>query len=156
MLLWKTSCSPLGELKCCLSLVFLIIHFFHYIIMIMYHHWWCIIFDFLINGIIIKFWFSRFLIVKISYRRGSMSNLPMAMRFRQLKTTSKLSVGVYRSEIHGRGLFALRNFESGEMVIEYAGEVSLNFFPQAYFSLIFFWWIVNTYRLFKMMYQIIR
>lgn len=52
-----------------------------------------------------------------------MSNLPMAMRFRHLKTNSKLSVGVYRSGIHGRGLFALRNFESGEMVIEYAGEV---------------------------------
>ncbi|XP_072401860.1 histone-lysine N-methyltransferase trithorax [Diabrotica undecimpunctata] len=50
-------------------------------------------------------------------------NLPMAMKFRQLKLTSKYSVGVYRSPIHGRGLFCLRDIESGEMVIEYAGEV---------------------------------
>nr|XP_022908241.1 histone-lysine N-methyltransferase trithorax [Onthophagus taurus] len=56
-------------------------------------------------------------------RRGSVTNLPMAMRFRQLKLTSKKSVGVYRSNIHRRGLFSLRDFESGEMVIEYAGEV---------------------------------
>lgn len=56
-------------------------------------------------------------------RRGSINNLPMAMRFRQLKLTSKYSVGVYRSSIHGRGLFCLRDIEAGEMVIEYAGEV---------------------------------
>lgn len=56
-------------------------------------------------------------------RRGSINNLPMAMRFRQLKLTSKYSVGVYRSNIHGRGLFCLRDIEAGEMVIEYAGEV---------------------------------
>lgn len=48
----------------------------------------------------------------------------MAMKFRQLKLTSKYSVGVYRSLIHGRGLFCLRDIEAGEMVIEYAGEVS--------------------------------
>lgn len=48
----------------------------------------------------------------------------MAMRFRQLKLTSKMSVGVYRSGIHRRGLFCLRDIEAGEMVIEYAGEVS--------------------------------
>jgi hypothetical protein len=56
-------------------------------------------------------------------RRGSVNNLPMAMRFRQLKLTSKYSVGVYRSKIHRRGLFCLRDFEAGEMVIEYSGEV---------------------------------
>ncbi|KAK9890198.1 hypothetical protein WA026_010309 [Henosepilachna vigintioctopunctata] len=56
-------------------------------------------------------------------RRGSINNLPMAMRFRQLKQTSKYSVGVYRSNIHGRGLFCLRDIEAGEMVIEYSGEV---------------------------------
>lgn len=47
----------------------------------------------------------------------------MAMRFRILKETSKESVGVYHSHIHGRGLFCLRDIEAGEMVIEYAGEV---------------------------------
>lgn len=47
----------------------------------------------------------------------------MAMRFRILKETSKESVGVYHSHIHGRGLFCLRDIEPGEMVIEYAGEV---------------------------------
>ncbi|KAK4872174.1 hypothetical protein RN001_016298 [Aquatica leii] len=56
-------------------------------------------------------------------RRGSVTNLPMAMRFRHLKLTSKQSVGVYRSKIHKRGLFCHRDIESGEMVIEYAGEV---------------------------------
>ncbi|KAF2883593.1 hypothetical protein ILUMI_22588 [Ignelater luminosus] len=56
-------------------------------------------------------------------RRGSVNNLPMAMRFRHLKLTSKQSVGVYRSKIHKRGLFCHRDIESGEMVIEYAGEV---------------------------------
>lgn len=47
----------------------------------------------------------------------------MAMRFRQLKELSKTSVGVYRSSIHRRGLFALKDIEAGDMVIEYAGEV---------------------------------
>nr|CAD7257816.1 unnamed protein product [Timema shepardi] len=59
----------------------------------------------------------------ISNRRATSTNLPMAMRFRYLKETSKEAVGVYRSHIHGRGLFCLRNIELGEMVIEYAGEV---------------------------------
>lgn len=56
-------------------------------------------------------------------RRAASTNLPMAMRFRMLKETSKESVGVYYSHIHGRGLFCLRGIEAGEMVIEYAGEV---------------------------------
>ncbi|XP_059612244.1 histone-lysine N-methyltransferase trithorax-like [Phlebotomus argentipes] len=56
-------------------------------------------------------------------RRGSASNLPMAMRYRTLKEASKDSVGVYRSHIHGRGLFCTRDIEAGEMVIEYAGEL---------------------------------
>ncbi|XP_043282105.1 histone-lysine N-methyltransferase trithorax [Venturia canescens] len=56
-------------------------------------------------------------------RRAASTNLPMAMRFRVLKETSKESVGVYHSHIHGRGLFCLRDIEAGEMVIEYAGEV---------------------------------
>ncbi|KAI8437655.1 hypothetical protein MSG28_011906 [Choristoneura fumiferana] len=52
-----------------------------------------------------------------------LATLPAAMRFRQLKETSKASVGVYRSHIHGRGLFCKREIEEGDMVIEYAGEV---------------------------------
>ncbi|XP_061728766.1 histone-lysine N-methyltransferase trithorax [Cydia pomonella] len=52
-----------------------------------------------------------------------LATLPPAMRFRQLKETSKASVGVYRSHIHGRGLFCKREIEEGDMVIEYAGEV---------------------------------
>lgn len=47
-------------------------------------------------------------------RRGSGSNLPMAMRYRTLKDTYKDSVGVYRSHIHGRGLFCNRDIEAGE------------------------------------------
>lgn len=62
-----------------------------------------------------------------AYRRTASTSLPMAMRFRHLKETSKTSVAVFRSDIHGRGLFCLRDIEAGEMVIEYAGEVSVKF-----------------------------
>lgn len=58
-----------------------------------------------------------------SSRRATSTELPMAMRFRHLERTSKEAVGVYRSAIHGRGLFCKRNIEAGEMVIEYAGNV---------------------------------
>ncbi|KAG7268577.1 hypothetical protein CRUP_003186 [Coryphaenoides rupestris] len=58
-----------------------------------------------------------------SSRRATSTELPMAMRFRHLEKTSKEAVGVYRSEIHGRGLFCKRVIEAGEMVIEYAGNV---------------------------------
>lgn len=50
-------------------------------------------------------------------------DLPMAMRFRHLRQTSREAVGVYRSAIHGRGLFCKRSIDAGEMIIEYAGEV---------------------------------
>ncbi|XP_077889202.1 histone-lysine N-methyltransferase 2B isoform X1 [Ictidomys tridecemlineatus] len=55
--------------------------------------------------------------------RATSLELPMAMRFRHLKKTSKEAVGVYRSAIHGRGLFCKRNIDAGEMVIEYSGIV---------------------------------
>ncbi|XP_073426510.1 histone-lysine N-methyltransferase 2B isoform X2 [Dendrobates tinctorius] len=58
-----------------------------------------------------------------STRRATSLDLPMAMRFRHLKKTSKEAVGVYRSAIHGRGLFCKRNIDAGEMVIEYSGNV---------------------------------
>ncbi|CAL9691615.1 unnamed protein product [Knipowitschia caucasica] len=58
-----------------------------------------------------------------SSRRFTSTELPMAMRFRHLEKISKEAVGVYRSAIHGRGLFCKRNIEAGEMVIEYAGAV---------------------------------
>ncbi|XP_018427197.1 PREDICTED: histone-lysine N-methyltransferase 2B [Nanorana parkeri] len=58
-----------------------------------------------------------------STRRATSLDLPMAMRFRHLKKTSKEAVGVYRSSIHGRGLFCKRNIDVGEMVIEYSGIV---------------------------------
>ncbi|XP_070702123.1 histone-lysine N-methyltransferase 2B isoform X2 [Pempheris klunzingeri] len=58
-----------------------------------------------------------------SSRRATSSELPMAMRYRHLEKISKEAVGVYRSEIHGRGLFCKRNIDAGEMVIEYAGTV---------------------------------
>ncbi|CAB3374637.1 Hypothetical predicted protein [Cloeon dipterum] len=60
-------------------------------------------------------------------RSKSSSNLPMAMRFRQLKNNARVKVGVFRSLIHGRGLFCIRELEPTEMVIEYAGEVSFLF-----------------------------
>jgi [histone H3]-lysine4 N-trimethyltransferase MLL1 len=52
----------------------------------------------------------------------------MAMRFRQLKNNARIKVGVFRSLIHGRGLFCIRELEQTEMVIEYAGEVSFDLF----------------------------
>uniref|UniRef100_A0A671WR88 [histone H3]-lysine(4) N-methyltransferase n=1 Tax=Sparus aurata TaxID=8175 RepID=A0A671WR88_SPAAU len=55
-------------------------------------------------------------------RRASME-LPLTVRFRQLKATSKETVGVYRSPIHGRGLFCKKTIDAGEMVIEYSGNV---------------------------------
>ncbi|OCT73483.1 histone-lysine N-methyltransferase 2B [Xenopus laevis] len=58
-----------------------------------------------------------------STRRATSLDLPMAMRFRHLKKTSKEAVGAYRSAIHGRGLFCKRNIDAGEMVIEYSGIV---------------------------------
>ncbi|KAM9359312.1 histone-lysine N-methyltransferase 2A [Symphorus nematophorus] len=57
-----------------------------------------------------------------SARRASME-LPLAVRFKQLKATSKETVGVYRSPIHGRGLFCKKTIDAGEMVIEYSGNV---------------------------------
>ena len=47
----------------------------------------------------------------------------MAMRFRHLRTFSKQAVGVYRSSIHGRGLYCKRDLEAGEMIMEYTGQV---------------------------------
>uniref|UniRef100_A0A8C7TX02 Histone-lysine N-methyltransferase n=1 Tax=Oncorhynchus mykiss TaxID=8022 RepID=A0A8C7TX02_ONCMY len=58
-----------------------------------------------------------------SARRATSMDLPMPMRFRHLKRTSKEAVGVYRSAIHGRGLFCKRSIDVGEMVIEYSGNV---------------------------------
>ncbi|XP_040903293.1 histone-lysine N-methyltransferase 2A isoform X2 [Toxotes jaculatrix] len=55
-------------------------------------------------------------------RRASME-LPLAVKFKQLKATSKETVGVYRSPIHGRGLFCKKTIDAGEMVIEYSGNV---------------------------------
>ncbi|XP_033122773.1 uncharacterized protein LOC117121643 [Anneissia japonica] len=58
-----------------------------------------------------------------SARRPTSIDLPMAMRFRHLKDTAKEAVGVFRSDIHGRGLFCKRLIEAGEMIIEYSGTV---------------------------------
>ncbi|KAJ8388344.1 hypothetical protein AAFF_G00134980 [Aldrovandia affinis] len=58
-----------------------------------------------------------------SARRATSMDLPMPMRFRHLKKASKEAVGVYRSAVHGRGLFCKRNIDAGEMVIEYSGNV---------------------------------
>ena len=49
--------------------------------------------------------------------------LPLSMRFRRLRSSVKDTVAVYRSSIHGLGLYARRDIAAGEMVIEYSGEV---------------------------------
>jgi len=91
----------------------------------LYYNAWLTIIKISFLGFPVVMLFSVYLLVtsKNLYRRATSSNLPMAMRFRHLKETSKEAVGVYRSNIHGRGLFCLRDIEAGEMVIEYAGEV---------------------------------
>ena len=53
----------------------------------------------------------------------SATDLPMAMRYRTLQKSYKQRVGVYCSDIHGLGLYCMREIEPGEMVIEYAGTV---------------------------------
>ncbi|XP_051965681.1 histone-lysine N-methyltransferase 2A isoform X2 [Xyrauchen texanus] len=58
-----------------------------------------------------------------SARRATSIDLPLPMRIKHLKKTSREAVGVYRSAIHGRGLFCRRNIDVGEMVIEYSGNV---------------------------------
>lgn len=59
-------------------------------------------------------------------RRGSGSNLPMAMRYRTLKDTYKDSVGVYRSHIHGRGLFCNRDIEAGNVSLQFSSNLELD------------------------------
>lgn len=51
------------------------------------------------------------------------STLPMAMRYRNLRKKVKQTVGVYKSSIHGMGLFCKQPIDPAEMVIEYAGTV---------------------------------
>uniref|UniRef100_A0AAV2IYU3 [histone H3]-lysine(4) N-methyltransferase n=1 Tax=Knipowitschia caucasica TaxID=637954 RepID=A0AAV2IYU3_KNICA len=55
--------------------------------------------------------------------RRAFMELPLTVRFKQIKTTCKETVGVYRSPIHGRGLFCKKTIDAGEMVIEYSGNV---------------------------------
>ncbi|XP_059389089.1 histone-lysine N-methyltransferase 2A-like isoform X2 [Carassius carassius] len=62
-------------------------------------------------------------ILQKSARRATSMDLPLPMRFRHLKNVSREAVGVYRSAIHGRGLFCRKNIDAGEMVIEYSGNV---------------------------------
>ena len=47
----------------------------------------------------------------------------MGMRYRTLQKMYKQHVGVFRSSVHGLGLFCIKDIEPAEMVIEYAGHV---------------------------------
>ncbi|XP_025421628.1 histone-lysine N-methyltransferase trithorax isoform X2 [Sipha flava] len=51
------------------------------------------------------------------------NSLPNEMKYRNMNKALTSTVGVCRSDIHGRGLFCLRDIEQGEYVIEYTGEV---------------------------------
>lgn len=53
------------------------------------------------------------------------NSLPNEMKYRNMNKALTSTVGVYRSDIHGRGLFCLRDIEQGEYIIEYTGEVSV-------------------------------
>lgn len=58
-------------------------------------------------------------------RRRNIQDRELAtiISFHCLKDSAKATVGVYRSLIHGRGLYSKRDIDAGEMVIEYAGQV---------------------------------
>lgn len=58
-----------------------------------------------------------------SSRRHTALELPDAMRYRHLKETTKQVTGVFRSGIHGRGLYCKKDIAKGEMIIEYSGEL---------------------------------
>ncbi|TRZ00388.1 hypothetical protein DNTS_011851, partial [Danionella cerebrum] len=58
-----------------------------------------------------------------SARRATITDMPLIVKLKELKRASRDSVGVYRSAIHGRGLFCRKNIEAGDMVIEYSGNV---------------------------------
>ena len=45
------------------------------------------------------------------------------MRYRNCQRTYKQFVGVFKSRVHGLGLFCLEEIKSGDMVIEYVGTV---------------------------------
>lgn len=91
---------------------------------------------------------SAILLQSFLNRRTTSMDLPLATRLKNLRKSSRESVGVYRYEIlfcflvlevflctssrfiivsrsaiHGRGLFCKRNIDAGEMVIEYSGNV---------------------------------
>ncbi|KAI5699736.1 hypothetical protein M8J76_013503 [Diaphorina citri] len=66
---------------------------------------------------------ARTEIWKCSKRKRSSANLPTTLRYRHLGALAKRTLTVFRSDIHGRGLFCLCDIDGGEMVIEYTGEV---------------------------------
>eukprot|EP00118_Oscarella_pearsei_P015637 m.141986 g.141986 ORF g.141986 m.141986 type:complete len:1830 (+) comp38354_c0_seq6:56-5545(+) len=51
------------------------------------------------------------------------ADLPVSMRYRAMQKACKDVVAVFRSPIHGRGLFCMRDVEAGEMIIEYTGTI---------------------------------
>ena len=51
------------------------------------------------------------------------TDLPLSSRYKSMRSLCSISVSVRRSSIHGRGLFAMRDIDNGEMVIEYCGQV---------------------------------
>lgn len=55
--------------------------------------------------------------------RQAPSDLPVPMRYRNCQRTYKQNVAVFRSSIHGLGLYCISEIEPGDMVIEYAGTV---------------------------------
>ena len=59
---------------------------------------------------------------KLSRKLGN-TLLPKTMRFRELRMAHIDTVGVYRSPIHGRGLFSKRHIDEEQMIIEYTGHV---------------------------------
>lgn len=56
-------------------------------------------------------------------RSSAGSRLPIGMRYRALKKVYKNYVGVFKSNLHGLGLFCIKEIDAGQMVIEYSGQL---------------------------------
>ncbi|XP_063716012.1 histone-lysine N-methyltransferase 2B-like isoform X2 [Symsagittifera roscoffensis] len=56
-------------------------------------------------------------------KRKTTSEYPIQMRYRNLKKTAKQVCAVFKSDIHGRGLYSLQAIFPDEMIIEYTGEI---------------------------------
>jgi len=64
-----------------------------------------------------------FFCLYFSFRASAGSRLPFGMQYRALQKVYKNYVGVFKSNLHGLGLFCTKEIDAGQMVIEYSGHL---------------------------------